>query len=148
MLVFSHIKLLNESDTIFQLREFYNICNIFQPIPKTYNPNGHPRICVIDCGLKYNQLRCLLKRGARVDVVPWNYDFKTAEYDGLFLSNGPGDPSMCQVTVENIREVLKQKRPIFGICLGHQLLSIAAGCVTYKMRYVPYINHMCQHCSH
>ncbi|XP_024870191.1 CAD protein [Temnothorax curvispinosus] len=111
------------------------VAEVSQPIPKTYNPNGRPRICVIDCGLKYNQLRCLLKRGARVDVVPWNYDFKTAEYDGLFLSNGPGDPSMSQVTVENIREVLKQKRPIFGICLGHQLLSIAAGCVTYKMRY-------------
>lgn len=77
-----------------------------------------------------------------MDVVPWNYDLKTAEYDGLFLSNGPGDPSMCQVTVENIREVLKQKKPIFGICLGHQLLSIAAGCVTYKMRYVPYELHV------
>lgn len=111
------------------------VAEVSQPVPKTYNPDGHPRICVVDCGLKYNQLRCLLKRGARVDVVPWNYDFKTAEYDGLFLSNGPGDPNMCQVTIENIREALKQKRPIFGICLGHQLLSIAAGCVTYKMRY-------------
>ncbi|XP_011866080.1 PREDICTED: CAD protein [Vollenhovia emeryi] len=111
------------------------VAEVSQPIPNTYNPDGHPRICVIDCGLKYNQLRCLLKRGARVDVVPWDFDFKSAEYDGLFLSNGPGDPSMCQVTIENIREALRQKRPIFGICLGHQLLSIAAGCVTYKMRY-------------
>ncbi|XP_018404627.1 PREDICTED: CAD protein [Cyphomyrmex costatus] len=108
---------------------------VSQSIPKTYNPDGYPRICVVDCGLKYNQLRCLLKRGARVDIVPWNYDFKTTKYDGLFLSNGPGDPSMCQVIIENIREVFKQKRPIFGICLGHQLLSIAAGCVTYKMQY-------------
>jgi len=77
-----------------------------------------------------------------VNVVPWNYDFKTVEYDGLFLSNGPGDPSMCQVIIENIREVLRQKKPIFGICLGHQLLSIAAGCVTYKMRYVSYELHV------
>ncbi|XP_029675427.1 CAD protein isoform X1 [Formica exsecta] len=102
-----------------------------------YNPNGYPRICVVDCGLKYNQLRCLLRRGARVDVVPWNYDLDAAEYDGLFLSNGPGDPSICEVTVENIRKVLSQekKTPIFGICLGHQLLSIAAGCITYKMNY-------------
>jgi len=126
----------------FNKTEFYT--NIFQPIPKTYNPDGHPRICVVDCGLKYNQLRCLLKRGAHVTVVPWNYDFKTVEYDGLFLSNGPGDPSMCQVIIENIREVLGQKKPIFGICLGHQLLSIAAGCVTYKMRY-DHMNYMCQH---
>ncbi|XP_012543292.1 CAD protein [Monomorium pharaonis] len=111
------------------------VAEVSQPITKTYNPNGSPRICVVDCGLKFNQLRCLLKRGARVDVVPWNYDLKTAEYDGLFLSNGPGDPSMCRVTVENIREILKQEKPIFGICLGHQLLSIAAGCVTYKMQY-------------
>ncbi|KYQ55118.1 CAD protein [Trachymyrmex zeteki] len=108
---------------------------VSQPNPKTYNPDGHPCICIVDCGLKYNQLRCLLKRGARVDIVPWNYDIKTAKYDGLFLSNGPGDPSMCQMIIKNIREVFKQKRPIFGICLGHQLLSIAAGCVTYKMQY-------------
>ncbi|XP_050452238.1 CAD protein [Cataglyphis hispanica] len=103
----------------------------------TYNPNGYPRICVVDCGLKYNQLRCLLRRGARVDVVPWNYDLGAAEYDGLFLSNGPGDPSMCEVTVKNIRMVFTQRKktPIFGICLGHQLLSIAAGCITYKMNY-------------
>lgn len=93
---------------------------------------------MVDCGLKYNQLRCLLRRGARVDIVPWNHDLGVAEYDGLFLSNGPGDPSMCQVTIENIRIVLtrKKKTPIFGICLGHQLLSIAAGCITYKMKYV------------
>lgn len=111
---------------------------IFQLTPKTYNPKGYPRICVVDCGLKYNQLRCLLKRDARVDVVPWNYDFKSAEYDALFLSNGPGDPRMCQATIENVRAILAQKRkkPIFGICLGHQLLSIAAGCVTYKMKYI------------
>jgi len=96
--------------------------------------------------MKYNQLRCLLKRNVRVDIVPWNYDLKSAEYDGLFLSNGPGDPSMCQATIENIRAVLAQekKRSIFGICLGHQLLSMAAGCVTYKMKYISrerYINY-------
>ncbi|KAI4500859.1 hypothetical protein M0802_004070 [Mischocyttarus mexicanus] len=104
---------------------------------RTYNPNGSPRICVVDCGLKYNQLRRLLNRGARVDVVPWNYDLKAIEYDGLFLSNGPGDPSMCKTTIENLTSVLAstKKKPIFGICLGHQLLSIAAGCSTYKMSY-------------
>lgn len=95
-------------------------------------------MCVLDCGMKYNQLRCLLERGARVDVVPWNYDLRNAEYDGLFLSNGPGDPSMCRVAIENVRAILKQEKqkPIFGICLGHQLLSIAAGCTTYKMKYI------------
>ncbi|XP_054016836.1 CAD protein [Hylaeus anthracinus] len=113
------------------------VAEVAQPNQRTYNPSGHPRICVVDCGLKYNQLRCLISRGARVDVVPWDYDFSEAEYDGLFLSNGPGDPSMCETTVKNIRAALESRKgkPIFGICLGHQLLCIAAGCVTYKMNY-------------
>ena len=113
------------------------VAEVVQPAEKTYNPSGYPRICVIDCGLKYNQLRCLINRGARVDVVPWDHDVSKVEYDGLFLSNGPGDPGMCDATVKNIRSALesRQTRPIFGICLGHQLLCIAAGCVTYKMDY-------------
>ncbi|XP_014614948.1 PREDICTED: CAD protein-like, partial [Polistes canadensis] len=113
------------------------VAEVSRVSPKTYNPNGSPRICVVDCGLKYNQLRRLLNHGARVDVVPWNYDLKTAEYDGLFLTNGPGDPNMCKTTIENLSNVLAcpNKKPIFGICLGHQLLSIAAGCTTYKMSY-------------
>lgn len=109
--------------------------------PVTYNPSGSPRICAVDCGLKYNQLRCLLKRGVRVDMVPWNYPLDPAQYDGLFLSNGPGDPVMCSSTVENLKKLLAAKpgtaqlKPIFGICLGHQLLSTAAGCRTYKLKY-------------
>lgn len=104
---------------------------------KTYNPNGYPRICAVDCGLKLNQIRCFLKRNARVDVVPWNHKLNDAEYDGLFLSNGPGDPVVCKDAVANIRRVIESgsKKPIFGICLGHQLLSTAIGCKTYKMLY-------------
>lgn len=104
---------------------------------KTYNPNGFPRICAVDCGLKLNQIRCFLKRGARVDVVPWNHPLNDQEYDGLFLSNGPGDPVVCEKTVASIRKVIQSgsKKPIFGICLGHQLLSTAAGCNTYKLLY-------------
>lgn len=104
---------------------------------KTYNPNGKPRICAVDCGLKLNQIRCFLSRGARVDVVPWNHKLNDAEYDGLFLSNGPGDPVVCQQTVANIRALVERgtEKPIFGICLGHQLLSTAIGCSTHKMPY-------------
>lgn len=104
---------------------------------KTYNPNGFPRICAVDCGLKLNQIRCFLKRGARVDIVPWNHKLNDSEYDGLFLSNGPGDPVVCNETVANIRNVIESgsKKPIFGICLGHQLVSTAIGCKTYKMLY-------------
>ncbi|KAK4875623.1 hypothetical protein RN001_012045 [Aquatica leii] len=105
--------------------------------PITYNQNGHPRICAIDCGLKYNQIRCLLRRGARVDIVPWNHELNINAYDGLFLSNGPGDPVMCKTTINNITRMLSSKevKPIFGICLGHQLLSVAIGCTSFKMKY-------------
>lgn len=103
--------------------------------PITFNPQGTPKICVVDCGLKFNQIRCFLNRGARVDVVPWDYDLSKVTFDGLFLSNGPGDPTVCQATVANIRKVLGKKIPIFGICMGHQLLSLAAGCKSYKMTY-------------
>ncbi|PBC26011.1 CAD protein [Apis cerana cerana] len=113
------------------------VAEVVQSVQRTYNAAGYPRICVIDCGLKYNQLRCLISRGARLDVVPWNNDLKNIDYDGLFLSNGPGDPAKCETTIENIRSILESRtrKPIFGICLGHQLLCIAAGCVTYKMNY-------------
>lgn len=72
---------------------------------KTYNPDGFPRICAIDCGLKLNQIRCFVKRGARVDLVPWDHAIDDKEYDGLFLSNGPGDPVVCKKTVDNIQRV-------------------------------------------
>jgi carbamoyl-phosphate synthase / aspartate carbamoyltransferase len=104
------------------------------------HPSGRPvRVVVVDVGLKYNQLRCLLARGVEVLVVPWDYDFPTLagkDYDGLFLSNGPGDPAMMSVTVKHIAEAMKEGRtPIFGICLGHQLLARAAGASTLKMKF-------------
>lgn len=109
-------------------------CSIKEP--KTFNPNGYPRIAALDCGLKLNQIRCFLKRGARVDLVPWNYDLNPNDFDGLFLSNGPGDPFVCQESVEKIRKVLHTSdKPVFGICLGHQLLATAIGCKTYKLKY-------------
>ena len=75
-----------------------------------------------------------------MDLVPWNHPLDPTQFDGLFLSNGPGDPAKCSVTVENLKTLLSAKlgspdlKPIFGICLGHQLLSTAAGCHTYKMK--------------
>lgn len=105
-----------------------------------FHPSGRPvRVVVVDVGLKYNQLRCLLSRGVEVLVVPWDYDFpKLAgkEYDGLFISNGPGDPATLAPTVAHIAEALKEARtPIFGICLGHQLLARATGAQTLKMKF-------------
>jgi carbamoyl-phosphate synthase/aspartate carbamoyltransferase len=97
------------------------------------------RVVCVDVGLKYNQLRCLVRRGVEVQVVPWNYDFPSLagkDYDGLFISNGPGDPAVMEDTVNHIRTALREARtPIFGICLGHQLLARASGAETTKMKF-------------
>ncbi|KAK6381513.1 Carbamoyl-phosphate synthase [Exophiala oligosperma] len=104
------------------------------------HPSGRPvRVLVVDVGLKYNQLRCLLARGVEVLVVPWDYNFPELagkDYDGLFISNGPGDPAMMSTTVKHISAAMSEGRtPIFGICLGHQLLARAAGASTLKMKF-------------
>ncbi|XP_076462198.1 multifunctional protein CAD-like isoform X2 [Babylonia areolata] len=105
--------------------------------PAVYNAGGKLRIVAIDCGMKYNQIRCLCDRGATVTVVPWDHSLDGLEYDGVFLSNGPGDPTMCEATIRTVRHLVGQKdcKPLFGICLGHQLLSLAIGAKTFKMKY-------------
>ena len=97
--------------------------------------NGEKKVVLVDCGVKHNIIRCLLKRDVTVIRVPWDYDFNTLDYDGLFISNGPGDPDMCGITVEHIRQAMNGTKPIFGICMGNQLLSKAGGARTYKLKY-------------
>lgn len=97
--------------------------------------DGAYKILLVDCGVKYNIIRNLLKRDTTVIRVPWDYDFSNEEYDGLFITNGPGDPKMCTATIEHIRKALNGDKPIFGICLGNQLLALAAGADTYKLKY-------------
>jgi len=96
---------------------------------------GKYRILLIDCGVKYNIIRNLLKRDTTVILVPWDHDLTGEEYDGLFISNGPGDPKLCDVTIRNLRNALQGDIPIYGICLGNQLLALAAGANTYKLKY-------------
>lgn len=95
------------------------------------------RVLAIDVGLKNNQIRCFLKRGVEVKVVPWNYDFITdRDFDGLFISNGPGDPTSVKETIDRLAKQMKlADKPIFGICLGHQLIALASGAKTKKMKY-------------
>lgn len=97
--------------------------------------NGDHKVVLVDCGVKNNIIRCLLRRNATVIKVPWDYDFNQVECDGIFLSNGPGDPVMVQETVENVGKALTEEKPIMGICLGNQLLGRAAGADTYKLKY-------------
>ncbi len=101
-----------------------------------YNVGASKKVVLVDCGVKHNILRCLLKRNVEVIRVPWNYDYTEMEYDGLFISNGPGNPDNCAEAVEILKKAMSlSDKPIFGICMGNQLLSKAAGASIYKLKY-------------
>ena len=101
-----------------------------------YNEGVGKKVVLVDCGVKANIIRSLITRGVEVIRVPWNYDYTSMDYDGLFLGNGPGDPDMCNDAVEVIRKQMSMsKKPICGICMGNQLLSKAAGAKIYKLKY-------------
>uniref|UniRef100_A0AAR2JLK8 carbamoyl-phosphate synthase (ammonia) n=1 Tax=Pygocentrus nattereri TaxID=42514 RepID=A0AAR2JLK8_PYGNA len=97
---------------------------------------GNPiKVVAVDCGIKHNIIRLLVKRGAEVHLVPWNQDLMSLDYDGLFISNGPGDPSLAKTLIQNVRKVLESDRPqpVFGICMGNQITALAAGAQSYKL---------------
>tara|TARA_Y100000310_G_scaffold345795_1_gene470059 strand:+ start:6430 stop:7527 length:1098 start_codon:yes stop_codon:yes gene_type:complete len=104
--------------------------------PIEYGDKG-PRIALLDTGVKNNIIRSLVKRGSRVIKFPWNYDIFNGKYkfDALFVSNGPGDPKQCTETVASIKKAMEYNMPTFGICFGNQLLALAAGTDTYKLKY-------------
>jgi len=102
---------------------------------KTIYGKGKYRVALIDCGVKNNIIRNLIKCDVTVIKLPWNYDIKMEDYDGLFISNGPGDPTQCQVTIKQLKGAFKSDKPIFGICLGNQLMALAANAKTYKLKY-------------
>ena len=91
-------------------------------------------VVLVDCGVKHNIVRCLTRRGVKVVRVPWDYDFNTIDYDGLFISNGPGNPEDAKPVIELVR-TLRGKYPIFGICLGHQIIALSYGGKTYKLKF-------------
>jgi carbamoyl-phosphate synthase small subunit len=101
---------------------------------QTYG-NGKLKILLVDCGVKSNIIRHLLRFDTTVIRVPWDYDFTDIEYDGLFISNGPGNPEICDATIQHISKHLEGQRPLFGICLGHQLTALASGAQTYKLKF-------------
>lgn len=97
--------------------------------------NGKYKIVLVDCGVKNNIIRCLLKRDCTVVRVPANYDFTNDKYDGLFLSNGPGNPKKAETLISNVSKALSNNKPIMGICLGCQIIALASGADTYKLKY-------------
>lgn len=104
--------------------------------PKIYK-KGQKKIICVDCGMKNNILKSLLERDVTVIRVPWNYDFieEGTEFDGIFLSNGPGDPALLTELISILKKAFKLKKPIFGICMGTQIMALASGAKTYKLKF-------------
>lgn len=101
-----------------------------------YNEGSGKKVILVDCGVKHNIIRCLINREVEVIRVPWNYDYTSMDFDGLFLGNGPGDPDMCEDAVVVLRKQMSMSRkPICGICMGNQLLAKAGGAKIYKLKY-------------
>ena len=100
-----------------------------------YNEGAGKRVVIVDCGVKANIIRCLMKRSVEIIRVPWDYDFNSLDFDGLLISNGPGNPDNCQVTVNHIQRAMQNNKPVFGICMGNQLLAKASGATVYKLKY-------------
>jgi len=125
----------DDVDVEFYNPDIHNLAAMVSTKEKVVYGNGKYRVVLLDTGAKYNILRCLLKRDTTVIRVPWDYDFTQEEYDGIVLSNGPGNPALYEASVNNIRKALQGDKPIFGICLGNQLMGIAAGGSTHKLKY-------------
>jgi len=102
--------------------------------PQTFGSGRH-KIVAIDCGIKNNIIRYMVSKNIELKVVPWNYDIHQENYDGLFISNGPGNPMMAAQTIKLVKQALEEKKPVFGICLGNQIMALAAGAKTFKMKF-------------
>lgn len=127
-----------EGDSPVQTIEDPNLRNLVAEVSilrAVTKGKGKRKIIAVDCGMKENIMRSLLARGVVVKRVPWNYNYNNEKWDGLFLSNGPGDPMMAKETIEHLRTAMEGSKPIFGICLGSQLMGLAAGAKTYKLKY-------------
>lgn len=103
--------------------------------PTVYNHHYKKTVILVDCGAKGNILRSLLDLPVRVMVVPHDYDYTTEDYDGVLISNGPGDPTDYQATIQIAAKAMKRDKPVFGICLGTQIMALAAGAKTYKLLF-------------
>ena len=93
------------------------------------------KIILIDCGTKNNIIRAFLERDISVIRVPYDYDFNAIEANGILVSNGPGDPKMCKKTIAHLKTAMKKNIPMLGVCLGSQIMALAAGANTYKLKY-------------
>jgi carbamoyl-phosphate synthase small subunit len=93
------------------------------------------RVVLVDCGVKHSIIRGLIDRGCEVVRVPFDYDFTSLEYDGVYVSNGPGCACSCEATIENIKKALEGNKPVFGQGMGYHIIAKAAGCELVKLAH-------------
>ena len=110
------------------------VAEVSIPEPILYT-RGKKKRLLVDCGVKNSIIKAFLKRDITVLRVPWDHDFSGEKMDGILISNGPGDPKLCQETIKYVKQTLAKNIPILGICLGSQILGLAAGADTYKLKY-------------
>ena len=120
--------------------EFYdpnreNVVMQVSPDTVTYLGNGSKRVALLDMGCKLSILRYLLEWDVEIVRLPYDADLSRYDFDGLVISNGPGDPKQCPVSIEMVRQTIAKGIPTFGICMGNQIMALAAGADTYKLKY-------------
>ncbi len=132
-------KIVFDKDTEYYDPDKDNLVSQVSTKAVTKEGRGKKTVVLIDCGAKNNIKRCFLKRGVRVVHVPWDFDLFNGsvdfKFDAVFISNGPGNPKMAKKTIATIKKSLENKIPTLGICLGNQLLALAAGGDTYKLKF-------------
>ena len=130
-------KIIFDRDILFHDPNTENLVAKVSQKKVTRDGKGSKKIVVFDCGVKRNIQKSLVKRNTEVITVPWDYDLFTSDmqFDGIVISNGPGDPKMADKTVATIKKALEKKIPTLGICLGNQILCLAAGGDTYKLKF-------------
>jgi len=112
-----------------------NLVSQVSPKSQEIIGKGKKRIIAVDCGMKESMMKELLRNELQIKRVSFDYDYSEEEFDGVFLSNGPGDPSVCIETIRILQKAMKREKPIFGVCLGSQMMALAAGAKTYKLPF-------------